>query len=222
MAEAKMRKLYQKIHNPLEVKTSDDNSKQWHGDALTAAACLYAANLEFESTRHGLRTPLTILAIQKSASCEVIPIAGRAVRDVTVLRVHNYTIRLKEWGLCYANIPSINAKTVSMAPESASMEHSRIFLQTQCDMVHVYVPTKGPLGLTITESESGVLVVERLPSASAAYVSGVREGDYLFQIENNTIPTGQTPNGFVQDLLKWRETHKDRESMALVVFRKRP
>ena len=51
---------------------------------------------------------MTLLAIQKSASEEVIPIRGRAVRDVTVPRIHEYAILLEKWGLCSAAIPPIN------------------------------------------------------------------------------------------------------------------
>lgn len=218
-ASYKMRKLYHLIHNE---DSSDGTHKQWHGDALTAAACVYAAKLEFEEARHGIQTPLTLRVIQDTASQEVIKIDGRAVRDVTVLRIQRYTHRLKRWNLCSAKIPSINAQTVSMSPENASVEHSRISIQNKCDMVHVYVPTSGPLGLTIRDTDNGILTVDKLPSASAAYKAGVREGDYLFQIEKDTIETGQTPHGFVQSLIEWRKAHKDRDSMSLVVFRPRP
>lgn len=221
LAANKMRELYRVIHKPLLVKVVGDRPKQWHGDALTAAACLYVANLEFESSRYGVRTPLTLLAIQESASEEVIPIAGRAVRDVTVLRIHNYALRLKKWGLCSATIPSINAKTITMTPGSAPVEHSRLFLQAQCEMVHVHLPTKGPLGLTIKSTESGVLKVEKLQSSSAAYMAGIREGDFLFQLEKTTIPTGQMPDKFVETLLNWREAHKERISMEMILFRRR-
>ena len=88
-------------------------------------------------------------------------------------------------------------------------------------MVHTHVPTSGPLGLTIKAIENGVLEVEHLPSTAAAFKAGIRQGDFLFQIEKNTVPTGQTPHGFVKDLLEWREAHKDRDSMALTVFRRR-
>ena len=69
-ASEKMISLYNIIHNP-DGKT-DMTCKQWDGDALTAAACVYAAKLEFEQSRHGMRSPLTLGIIQHQASQEVI------------------------------------------------------------------------------------------------------------------------------------------------------
>ena len=66
-AQHKCKAFYYSIH----TDSPDDNHlKMPHGKAQFAAACLYAAVLEFEQTR-GYKTPATLPVIIESAQWEV-------------------------------------------------------------------------------------------------------------------------------------------------------
>lgn len=195
-ARAKCKKVYYNIHN--DALPPDDNyHKMPHGKAQFAAACFYAAVLEFEESRK-TKTPCTLVAIQETANCFVHFKKHRRTRAVTVEVIIRYVKLLKRHGLCCAHIPEITANTLCFQSKDSSKEHARLAIFNKCQMTTIHLPTDKPWGLTVGDTERGVLYVENVSGNSEAFKAGLQKGDYFFQIENKTVGVEYTPTSFGQ------------------------
>jgi len=191
-AKAKCKKFYYSVH---DGALDDNNRKMPHGKAQFAAACFYAAVLEFEESRCH-KTLCTLTAIQETANCYVNFKRYRRTRPVTVDVIIRYTKILKRCGMCQAHIPEITANTLRFRSKNSTKEHTRLAIFNKCQMTIIHLPTDKPWGMTVGDTERGVLYVENVTGNSEAFKAGLQKGDYFFQIEDENIGVEYTPTTF--------------------------
>lgn len=191
-AQKKAKKYYYKIHNG---NGSDDEQKMPHGRVQFAAACFYAAVLEFEQSR-SVKTPCTLTAIQESASDCIIRKKNRQTRDVTVRVIIRYTKLLKSHGLCGAHIPEITADTLRFTSKQTGKEHTRLAIFNKCQPTNILLPADQPWGIDVGDTERGVLYIDNVCGNSSAFKAGVQKGDYIFQVEDDIIGVEYTKESF--------------------------
>lgn len=191
-AEMKCKKFYYGIHNDT---VDDNNRKMPHGQVQFAAACFYAAVLEFEQTRH-VKTPATLPVIIEEAQGEVFRKAHRKTRDVTAGVIIKYLRLLKKSGLCDAVIPEITADTLSFKSKHSELEHARLAIFNQCTPNKVSLVANKPWGLRIGDTNQGVLYIESVEGGSVAFKAGLKKGDYLFQFQSQNLNVQCNPRDF--------------------------
>jgi len=206
-AQHKCKTFYYSIHN--ENSLDDDNHyKMPHGKAQFAAACLYAAVLEFEKSR-GFKTPATLPVIIESAQWEVDRKNDRKTRDVTAEVIIKYLGLLKKRNLFQATIPEITAKTLRFKSKDAELEHARLAIFNKCNPTTITLSSKESWGIKVGDTNQGVLYIESVRGDSAAFQAGLRKGDYLFQFENKTINIISTPRDFEKMVLTAKKSEKE-------------
>ena len=203
-AKAKCKRVYYSIHDGV---FDDNHRKMPHGKAQFAAACFYAAVLEFEEIRH-LKTICTLAAIQETANCYVNFEKHRRTRSVTVEVIIRYTTMLKSYGLCQAHIPEITANTLRFESSDSTKEHTRLAIFNKCQMSIIHLPTDKQWGMTVGDTERGILYVENVTGNSEAFKAGLQKGDYFFQIENENIGVEYTPTTFGQLVVQKKKLNK--------------
>jgi transcription initiation factor TFIIIB Brf1 subunit/transcription initiation factor TFIIB len=204
-AKAKCKKFYYSVHTNVQ----DDNPQQKmpHGQAQFAAACFYASVLEFEHMRR-IKTTCTLSAIRESANWDVNFKRGRKTRSVTVEVIIRYVRLLKEHGLCQAPIPEITADTLSFQSKYTTKEHARLAIFNKCQRAIIHLPSDKPWGMSVGDTEDGVLYVENVIGNSEAFKAGLKKGDYFFQIENDVIGVEYTPITFGQRVVQQKRLDK--------------
>jgi len=191
-AKQMCKRFYYSIHNGNE----DDNQRKMpHGQIQFAAACFYAATLEFTQTRR-VRPACSLAAIQEEAAQLVNHRTDRRTRDVTIAVIIRYTKMLKQWELFNAHIPDITASTLRFASAETSKEHTRLAIFNQCQHTVIRLPSNKPWGIDLGDTERGVLYVENVTGGSAAFDAGVKKGDYVFQIEDEVVGVEHTTTSF--------------------------
>lgn len=208
-AKTKNRMFYRNVHGKDDT---DDVNKMPHGKATFAAACFYAAVLEFEK-RHQHKTPCSLPAIQEVAQAHRDHKNGRATRDVTIIKIIEYIRKLKDAGLCNAPIPHPDARTLSFHPKSSAVAHARMAIFNGCKPTTFYLPTRGPWGITLEDTEHGVLVFGAVKSSGAAFAAGVRKGDYMFRLNKTVVDCDMSSKSFKT----WAERVREQESKKTVI-----
>ena len=211
-AKQKCKRVYYTIH---DGTVHDNHRKMPHGQAQFAAACLYAAILEFERQRRG-KTPCTLTAIQESASKCVFRKRERKTRDVTVAIILRYTKMLQRWNLCSAAIPDITADTLRFASNHTGKEHTRLAIFNRCQRNTILLPADEPWGLEVGDTEHGVLYVENVSGQSAAFQAGLLKGDYIFQVEDDTIGVEYTPASFASYIGQLKQQNKSHVKVTVM------
>lgn len=218
-SKAKLKRFYYRIHNDSE-SDSYSESKLPHGGAALAAACLYCAVLEFE-TRVGYKTPCTLPAIQESAqSCRDIR-NNRKCRDVTDRKILRYACLLKRYGLCAVKIPEIGAETLRFHPKSAALQHARMAIFNECSPVRVHLPTKEGWKMRIGNTDQGVLYINAVQVGGHAWEQGIRKGDYIFQVEQETMDIHCTPKGLEKHIRDLRKRLAKKPVIQFTLMRKK-
>lgn len=216
-AKFKLKKFYYSIHNGVP----DDNRRKLpHGGAALAAACFYCAVLEFE-TRTGYKTICSLPAIQEQAQGEVVRSRYRKTRDVTDLVILKYAKVLQKQGLCQALVPQIGAETLKFTATSAGLEHSRMAVFAKCHPVKFHLPSKNSWGLQIGDTHDGVLYIDSIETSGIAYQIGLRQGDFLFQLQGNTIPTTMTPSLFLKTVVNVKKNVTEPQIEMSIMRRKK-
>ena len=172
-AKNKLRKFYYSIHNGRNPDYTYD--KMPHGGAAVAAACFYAAVLEYEQHILRQRSICSLPAIQTTAQQVRDHKSGRRTRDVTDMVIIKYTRLLKKGGLCDAKIPQIGAKTLQYNPETSALEHARMAIFQKCNPTQFHLPKHLPWGLKIGDTHQGVLYVEAVNTDGEAFKAGIRK-----------------------------------------------
>jgi len=201
-AKSKCKRFYYAIHDGVR---SDNHRKMPHGKVQFAAACFYAASLEF-AQKLRVRTACSLVAIQESASTLVDYRADRKTRDVTVAVIIRYTKMLKAWDLCDAVIPEITADTLRFKSANTEKEHTRLAIFNKCRQTMIHLPSHKPWGIQLGDTERGVLYVESVAGDSAAFKAGVQKGDYLFQVEGVVIGVEYTPETAGKLIVRLKQT----------------
>lgn len=196
-AKAKLQKFYYSIHDEDEQPEDDNKRKMPHGGAALAAACFYAAVLEFER-RVGYKTVCTLPAIQESAQSVRDLKYGRTTRDVTDIKILRYTKMLQNNGLCTAPVPQIGAKTLQFHPKSSALEHARMAIFNACARTNFHLPTDKTWGMQVGDTKQGVLYIESVHSSGEAFKAGIRKGDYIFQVAKQLIHFEMNPTKFAK------------------------
>jgi len=209
LAKTKNRLYYRRVHGKDDT---DDACKMPHGKATFAAACFYAAILEFEKQKQH-KTPCSLPAIQEVAQAHRDHKHGRATRDVTIIKIIEYVRKLKLAGFCNAPIPHPDAKTLSFHPKSSAVAHARMAIFNGCKPATFYLPTRGPWGITLEDTEHGVLIFSGVKSDSAAFVAGIRKGDYMFQLNKTVLDCDISSRTFKN----WAETVRKQECKKPVI-----
>lgn len=204
-AQHKCKAFYYSIH----TDSPDDNHlKMPHGKAQFAAACLYAAVLEFEQTR-GYKTPATLPVIIESAQWEVDRKSGRKTRDVTAEVVIKYLGLLKKRNLFEAIIPEITAKTLRFKSKDSELEHARLAIFNKCDPTTITLTSKESWGIKVGDTNQGVLYIESVRGDSAGFKAGLQKGDYLFQFESNIVNISSTPRDFEKMVIAAKKSEQE-------------
>lgn len=218
-SKAKLKRFYYMVHDDTALDT-DSEGKLPHGGAALAAACFYCAVLEFE-TRVGYKTPCTLPAIQESAqSCRDIR-HNRKCRDVTDRKILRYAGILKKHGLCQVKIPEIGAETLRFHPKSAGLQHARMAIFGECSPVRVHLPTKEGWKMRIGNTGQGVLYINAVQVGGHAWEQGIRKGDYLFQIEQETMDIHCTPKVLEKHIRDLRKRLSKKPVIQLTLMRKK-
>jgi hypothetical protein len=206
-AQHKCKKFYYSVHNETSIR-DDNHYKMPHGKTQFAAACLYAAVLEFETSR-GLKTPATLPVIIESAQWEVDRKSDRKTRDVTAEVIIKYLGLLKKINLFQATIPEITAKTLRFKSKDAELEHARLAIFNKCVPTTVTLSSKESWGIKVGDTNQGVLYIESVRGDSAAFEAGLKKGDYLFQFEKKTVKINSTPRDFEKMVIEAKKSEKE-------------
>ena len=191
-----------------------------HGRVQFAAACFYAAVLEFEQNHH-CKTPCTLTAIQQSASECIIRRKNRNTRDVTVHVIIRYAKLLKNRGLCSALIPDISANTLRFSSNHTGKEHARLAIFNKCQPTVIRLPTAEPWGIDVGETGRGVLYIDNVTGGSAAFKAGVQKGDYIFQLEDTVIGVEYTKESFGKLVGKIKRHRTDHPYIKVSIMREK-
>lgn len=222
IAKNKLRLFYKSIHPRYEDKESDDvqsHEKLPHGGAALAAACFYATILEFEH-RTRQRTICTLPAIAEFAQTLRDKKAGRQTRDVTENVILRYAKRIKRRGYCTVRIPELGAKTLQFQPKSASLEHARMAIFNQCAPFRFALPSDQKWGIDIKDTKQGALVIHSANTTQAAFTAGLRQGDYIFELNRNVIGVSVSPSLLETQVKKLRQ-QKDKRVIEVTIMRKK-
>lgn len=217
-AKAKLRRYYYSVHSNEDDK--DESSKMPHGAAALAAACFYVSVIEFEN-RVGHKTLCTLPAIQEAAQAVRDHKNGRTTRDVTIVKMIKYAKLLKGAGLCGAPIPHHNAETLRFTAKSSDLQHARMAIFNECAPARFHLPKSGPWGITIGDSKQGVLYIDSVKTSGKAFQAGIRKGDYLFQVEKNTIDFSFNPHQFQTWVGGLRKKNSAKPVLELTIMRKK-
>lgn len=203
-AKAKCKKFYYSVH---DGQLDDNIRKMPHGKAQFSASCFYAAVLEFEESRR-VKTVCTLAAVQESANWFVNFKRGRRTRAVTIEVIIRYTKLLRRHGLCLAHIPEITANTLRFKSKDSTKEHTRLAIFNKCQPTLIHLPADKPWGMTVGDTERGVLYVENVIGNSEAFKAGLKKGDYFFQLEGDVIGVEYTPMTFGQLVVEKKMLNK--------------
>jgi hypothetical protein len=217
-SKAKLKKFYFMIHN--DTRHDGQDSKMPHGGAALAAACFYCAVLEFEQ-RVGFKTACTLPAIQESAQSCRDQKSGRKCRDVTDTKILRYSNILKKYSLCSAKIPEIGAETLRFHPKSAALQHSRMATFAECGIVKFHLPITGSWGIKVGDTKQGALYIDSCSTDGFAWNQGIRKGDYIFQLEKETIDINCTPRKFAEKITNARQRVQHKSVLELAIMRKK-
>tara|TARA_B110000091_G_scaffold208362_2_gene247943 strand:+ start:1925 stop:3199 length:1275 start_codon:yes stop_codon:yes gene_type:complete len=217
-AKAKMKSFYHSIHDGI---TSDTHRKLPHGGAALAAACFYCAVLEFEE-RVKYKTPCTLPAIQEGAASEVDRKNHRSTRDVTDLIILKYAQMLKKRGLCSVFVPQIGAETLKFTATSASLEHARMALFNECRPVKFYLPVSESWGMQVGDTHQGVLYINSVQSDGVAFDKGLRNGDYIFQLQGKTMGIETSPSVFLRQVIAAKQKEHQLQIEVCIMRKKKP
>lgn len=218
-AKAKLRIYYYKVHTTHESE-DDEKSKMPHGAAALAAACFYVSVLELEH-RLGHKTPCTLPAIQESAQAARDHKSGRTTRDVTIVKILKYADILQRAGLCSVSVPHHNAETLRFTAKSSDLQHARMAIFNDCTPARFHLPASGPWGITIGDSKQGILYIESIKTSGKAFAAGIRKGDYLFQVEKETVEYSLNPQRFQTWVGALREKKSKKPVLELTIMRKK-
>lgn len=212
-----VQKVYRFVHNE---SNSDDHRQMPHGAAALAGACIFVANLEFESARNCM-TMCTVPRIQEAAQQVRDHKSGHIARDVTPNKIVRYARMIFECGFTTVKIPHISSKTLKFKPESSSVEHARLAVLNSCSPARFHLPAKSPWGITIDESKHGLLCIKTVKTDGNAFKAGIRKGDYLFQLNKETIHHDSTPTKFQKQIQQIRLQHPEISIVELTIMRKK-
>lgn len=211
----KCRQFYYGVH---DETYNDNHFKMPHGRAQFAAACFYAAVLEFESNRK-VETPATLPTIIESAQEEVHRSHYRKTRDVTAPVIIKYVQKLKTCGLCNVDIPEITADTLRFKSKNSSLEHARLAIFNKCERNTVNMSMNTTWGVEIGNTTKGVLYIDGVVGNGAAFRAGLQKGDYLFQFDGYTIEVDTTARVFGELVQKARA--REDEFVKLIIMREK-
>lgn len=217
-AKGKLKKFYYMIHDEDERYYID--RKMPHGGAALAAACFYAAVLEFEH-RVGYKTSCTLPAIQESAQAVRDLKQNRVTRDVTDIKILRYAQMLRRAGLCSAPVPQIGAKTLQFHPKSAALEHARMAIFNECVPTNFHLPSNKSWGMQVGDTKQGVLYVESVNSTGEAFKAGIRKGDYIFQVAKQLVGFELNPTKFAKMVQTIKAQCSSRPVVEFTIMRKR-
>lgn len=217
-AKAKLRAYYYSVHAE-NGNSDDEQSKMPHGAAALAAACFYVSVLEFEK-RAGHKTLCTLPAIQEAAQAVRDHKSGRTTRDVTIVKILKYAKILKRVGLCSTYIPHHSAETLRFTAKSSDLQHARMAIFNECTPARFHLPTSGPWGITIGDTNQGVLYIESVKTSGRAFQAGIRKGDYLFQVDKNTVEFSLNPQRFQRWVGSLRKK-TEKPVLELTIMRKK-
>lgn len=219
-AKMKLQKFYYGIHDE-DVQPADDISRKMpHGGAALAAACFYAAVLEFES-RVGYKTACTLPAIQESAQSVRDLKHGRITRDVTDIKILKYAKMLQKNGLCTAPVPQIGAKTLQFHPKSSALEHARMAIFNACARTNFHLPSNKAWGMQVGDTKQGVLYIETVNSSGEAFKAGIRKGDYIFQVAKQLVHFDLNPTKFAKMVSTIKAQSSSVPVIEFTIMRKR-
>ena len=92
-------------------------------------------------------------------------------------------------------------------------------LFSECQPVKFHLPSKASWGLTIGDTHDGVLYVDNVETNGAAWNSGLRNGDYIFQLQGKTVVTTTAPVDFLRKVVETKKTTTEQQ-IALSIMRK--
>ena len=213
-AKKKAKTFYYSVH-------TEDNIcyKMPHGRAQFAAACVFAAKLEFEAHRH-CKTNCTLSRIREEAQYYIRKSNSRKTRDVTIPIIIKYTKMLKARGLCNATIPEITADTLRFKSKNVTLEHTRLAILNQCKIHSVRLPSDKSWGIKVTATDKGLLVIENVSGGGHAFKMGIKKGDYLFQINQETLGVEYSIKDFENFVMDIRKKPTG-ESVKISIMRKK-
>lgn len=202
-ARAKLKSFYYNTHDDSE---SEHNQNMPHGGAAFAAACFYAAKLEFEANprRAGEKTPATLALIHRFAESEVDKkfdhLGNRTTRSVTPLIILRYTELLGD--LCQAEIPALSADSLLWTPKTSDKEHGRMALFKKCGRPeNLYLPKNEQLGFRVEDTGHGALVISQVDNDKIAYQQGFRAGDYILLFQGELVKATDTLDMFEKKMM---------------------
>ena len=217
VAKMKLDIFYRRVHP--DDEDDDNGNKLPHGGAALAAACFYCAVLEFEE-RVRFKTPCTLPAIQESAQQCRDHKNGRKCRDVTNSKILRYSKMLKRHGLCAAKVPTIGAESLLFHPKSASLQHARMAIFSDCFRLKFHLPINEKWGIRVKDTNQGVLFLDKCSVDAIAWKRGLRKGDYLFQVDGDTIDIDFTSKKLAEKIVCMKK-QPSKSVVAITIMRKK-
>ena len=146
----------------------------------------------------------------------------RSNRDVTDLIILKYAHMLKKCGLCSVFVPQIGAETLKFTATSASLEHARMALFNACKPVKFYLPVDGSWGMQVGDTHQGVLYINSIQSEGVAFDKGLRKGDYIFQLQGQTMGIEITPAVFLRQVVAAKQKEAQLQIEICIMRKKNP
>jgi C-terminal processing protease CtpA/Prc len=128
---------------------------------------------------------------------------------------------IRRRGLTCAHIPDVSAETLSFHPKSAALEHSRMAIFGECGPTKFHLPISEKWGIKVGDTEKGVLYIDRCSPGSCAWEQGIRKGDYIFQLEGETVTINCTPKKFEQKIINAKQCIQHKTVIEITLMRKK-
>jgi hypothetical protein len=193
---------YESIHGATNDRDNDNIPLRFkNGQAAIAAACFFASKLHIEKHQKN-DLPYTMSSIVEYAEQEnfiktkVTPVI---VTDICKTLETNGII---EKGL----IPELVTVSLDWRNENTDKRFRRMELFKDCDRKTIHFAKNTKNEMVLQETDQGALQVKTLKKDCPAYMSGLREQDYLMSLQGKEIPPEETLEMFVQSFTNAKES----------------
>lgn len=214
-----LRLLYRSIH--YDEYAGDNKERMWHSPPNITATCILCAVLAFEK-RMG-STIFTVPRIAEAAQAHVPHKRKRGryerrPRDVKVQTLLKYARRLKEMGLVRIELPKeIPLEWTLRASANVKNEHLRIAEFRKCVPVTVHLPHDQSWGMAFEEIPN-FIQVDSTTASLPAFQVGLVAGDYIIQINEDTISVETKLNNVIAMIGKAKQSGKN---VTMTIMRKK-
>jgi len=193
---------YESIHGITNFVKNDNTKPRFkNGQAAIAAACFFIAKLHIEKKQR-CDLPFTMSSIVEYADQE-----NTIQTKVTPVIVTRICKTLESHGVVEKGLtPELVTVSLDWTNENTALLFRRMELFKKCEQKKIIFAKDSQNGIKLIETDHGVLQVETLNNNSPAYMSGLREEDYLMTLQGEEIPPQETTLTFIEAFAKAKQS----------------